>query len=88
MRRWQPRYDASGQPICFKCQKVGHVARFCVTPHPGQAQDHVLPASPAAGADGAVQMLEQQGSLHGGSEVSVSNRFWVKCVLRYGEFFL
>lgn len=61
-RRWQPRYDAAGQPICFKCQKAGHIARFCVTPRQSRTQDPVPPTVPAAGADGAVQMLEHQGN--------------------------
>ena len=58
-RKWQPRYDASGQPICFKCQKSGHIARFCS--RSTRSQDQSPPAVPAVG-DGSAQILEQQGN--------------------------
>ena len=60
-RKWQPRYDASGQPICFKCQKSGHIARFCVASRSSRNQDPSSPAFPAGG-DGAAQISEQQGN--------------------------
>ncbi len=28
--RQEPRYDSAGRPICFRCQGVGHIARFCL----------------------------------------------------------
>lgn len=62
-RKWEPRYDASGQPICFKCQKAGHIARFCATPRTSRVQGNFpsLPTLPPV-SDGAVQISEQQGN--------------------------
>ena len=60
-RKWQPRYDASGQPICFKCHQAGHIARVCVAPRAGHSQDVSATVLPT-GRDGSAQILEQQGN--------------------------
>lgn len=59
--KWEPRYDASGQPICFRCQKAGHIARVCQTSRVSRSQDKFPPAL-ASESEGAAQISEQQGN--------------------------
>lgn len=43
----QPKYTSDGQPICLRCQGVGHIARNCTTPRkPESKPNATLP--PAA----------------------------------------
>lgn len=38
--RMQPRFTEDGQPICFKCSGVGHLAKACSKTHAEQPQIH------------------------------------------------
>lgn len=42
----QPRYTNEGQPICLRCEGVGHIARHCTTPRKPGSTPNVTP-SPA-----------------------------------------
>lgn len=44
--RVQPRYTSDGQPICLRCEGVGHIARHCTTPREPGGTAKVTP-SPA-----------------------------------------
>lgn len=43
----QPKYTSDGQPICLRCEGVGHIARNCTTPRKPESKPNVIP-SPAA----------------------------------------
>jgi len=52
--RQEPRYDPSGRTICFRCQQVGHIARFCTgvfqRPNPSKSASYA-PVRAVAGQD-------------------------------------
>lgn len=53
-----PRFDAEGQPICFKCRLAGHIARQCRT---GPLTRQAAPVSRmATSQDTSAQVAEQQ----------------------------
>lgn len=53
--RQEPRYDPTGRPICFRCERAGHIARFCDKTNQGTSN-----AAPGPGVVAATQ--EQQGN--------------------------
>lgn len=61
-RRREPRFDPTGQPICFNCQKVGHIARYCDDARVSYSQGRQVAAATTIVSDGAVQMSEQAGN--------------------------
>lgn len=40
----QPRYTDDGQPICLRCEGVGHMARHCTTPRKAGSQTTAQPS--------------------------------------------
>ena len=55
-----PRFDAEGQPICFKCRLAGHIARQCRMGPPIQRAPPV--SRMATSQDISAQAAEQQGN--------------------------
>ena len=53
--RQQPAFDSSGRPICFKCQMVGHIARYYTS-------FTRLPPTTSGTNEGAAHVSEQQGN--------------------------
>lgn len=46
----QPKYTSDGQPICLRCEGVGHMSRRCTAPRkPGGSQS---PATPSPAVQG------------------------------------
>lgn len=59
--RQEPRYDSAGRPICFRCQGVGHIARFCSNVNTvGDDGRQLTPSEVARGT--VVQTTMQQGN--------------------------
>ncbi|XP_073720502.1 uncharacterized protein [Misgurnus anguillicaudatus] len=59
--RQEPRYDANGRPICFRCQGIGHIARFCSDTN--IISDNGRQAAPSEVPRGAVAPVNvQQGN--------------------------
>lgn len=56
----QPRFDADGQPICFKCRVAGHMARQCPVRAPNRGAAPVLRHE--VSRDRLAQVAEQQGN--------------------------
>lgn len=52
----QPKYTADGQPICLRCEGVGHMARHCTTPRKPGGQSTAMP-SPAVQGNGGPPLL-------------------------------
>lgn len=61
-RRREPRFDSAGQPICFNCQKVGHIAQYCGNARDSGSQGRQVAAATPLVSDGAVQISEQAGN--------------------------
>ena len=55
-----PRFDAEGQPICFKCREPGHLARQCRLGAPSRGT--ALVGRQGVSRDRFVQVAEQQGN--------------------------
>ncbi|KAL1250647.1 hypothetical protein QQF64_018443 [Cirrhinus molitorella] len=47
--KFRPKYTDDGQPICLRCEGVGHVARTCTAPHGSKAQSSSASASAVPG---------------------------------------
>lgn len=45
----KPRYTREGQPICLRCEGVGHMARHCNAPRQPTNQSATMPSSPLTG---------------------------------------
>ena len=41
--RAQPKYTSDGQPICLRCEGVGHMARHCTMLRKSESKSHVTP---------------------------------------------
>lgn len=52
----QPKYTSDGQPICLRCEGVGHIARHCTMPRQPENQPSVTP-SPAVQGNGSPPLL-------------------------------
>lgn len=42
----KPKYTREGQPICLRCEGVGHMARHCNAPRQPTSQSATMPSSP------------------------------------------
>ncbi len=47
--RAQPKYTSDGQPICLRCEGVGHIARHCTTLHKPESKPNVTPSPTTQG---------------------------------------
>lgn len=47
--RTQPRYTSDGQPICLRCEGVGHIARDCTAPRRPGGQVSSVPSAAVQG---------------------------------------
>lgn len=45
----QPKYTSDGQPICLRCEGVGHIARHCTTPRKSESKPNVITSPVAQG---------------------------------------
>ena len=52
----QPKYTSDGQPICLRCEGVGHIARHCTTPRKPGGQSSATPC-PAVQGNGSPPLL-------------------------------
>lgn len=52
----QPKYTSDGQPICLRCEGVGHIARHCTAPRRPESKPNVTP-SPATQGNGIPPLL-------------------------------
>lgn len=47
--KFKPKYTRDGQPICLRCEGIGHLARQCTAPRPQENPAPAVPQSPVQG---------------------------------------
>ncbi|KAI7789366.1 rap guanine nucleotide exchange factor 6-like [Triplophysa rosa] len=47
--KFKPKYTRDGQPICLRCEGIGHLARQCTTPRSQENPASAVPESPVQG---------------------------------------